>query len=964
MMKVKNFRRRADDEDSGEADDAEVKPQAERNQKSGGRKDKEKERVGLKSAGTKLLSFAEDEESVELSGDSISNKAKKDRVKEKPASRSGLLSFGVDDQDGDVFFSSKAKKRTGFGSTQGPGHKLSSGKDKRQSITSNFQPQAGEYTKEKLLELQKNTRSLGGSKTHAENEPTGPVVVLKNSVKPPVLETEDSDRGSLDNTNGKGGEKRASDVVDRLRKERDDAESRLGLMGIGAGAEGGGITHIPDAAAIAAAKAKRERLRQAQYAPDYIPLGNAETVDFRSKLREPVIQGEEALSSDDETEIQGRLALMGEKKNDKSRGGVFELVEDRYMDSSSTGQVDEDKEDEERRWEEEQLRKGFGKRVEEPASRAVPVSTVHQLSHATGYMPSVTPSAAWGFPGRNMEGLSVTQQAEVALRTLQESAQRMRETYGRSQSELHRIEDNISVSSQNITTLEKSLVAAGEKYIYMQKLRDYIAVLCDFLKSKIPLIEELEEHLQRLHEERATAVMQRRLTDNADEMAEAESAIGAAMAVLSRGAGMSAAASAAAVAMAAVAAAKEGSNIAPQLDEFGRDINLQKRMEAKRRAQDRERRIARASAKRSATILASNGDSNQRIEGESSSDESDSEQRAFQSGHAEVLETAEQVLGDAADEYAQLLLVKERLEEWKRQYSASYRDAYLPFSAPAIFSPYVRLELLKWDPLHEDADFNNMKWHSILFDYGVSDNGMDANPDDADLDLVPKLVETVALPILHHEIAHCWDKLSTSGTRNAVSAVQIILNYVPASSEALQELLAAVRMGLAEAVAGLEVPAWGAQVMVAVAQASRIAAHRFGTSVRLLRNITLWKDVLAMPVLEQLALDDLMCGKMLPHLRSLVNNPVDAVTRTERVVAALSGIWVGPNFTGQVSPKLEPLVDYLMSLGRSVEKRKDGGVLLEDVLGLARRLKRMLVELNEYDRARRLSKTFQLKEAL
>lgn len=53
-----------------------------------------------------------------------------------------------------------------------------------------------------------------------------------------------------------------------------------------------------------------------------------------------------------------------------------------------------------------------------------------------------------------------------------------------------------------------------------------------------------------------------------------------------------------------------------------------------------------------------------------------------------------------------------------------------------------------------------------------------------------------------------------------------------------------------------------------------------------------------------------------------------------------------------------------MALTRAVEKRKESGASSEDVLGLARRVKRMLVELNEYDRARRLAKVFQLKEAL
>lgn len=77
--------------------------------------------------------------------------------------------------------------------------------------------------------------------------------------------------------------------------------------------------------------------------------------------------------------------------------------------------------------------------------------------------------------------------------------------------------------------------------------------------------------------------------------------------------------------------------------------------------------------------------------------------------------------------------------------------------------------------------------------------------DDTDADLVPELVEKVALPILHHEIVHCWDVFSTLETKNAVTATGLVTNYVPASSEALSDLLAAIRTCLAEAVANLTV---------------------------------------------------------------------------------------------------------------------------------------------------------------
>lgn len=53
-----------------------------------------------------------------------------------------------------------------------------------------------------------------------------------------------------------------------------------------------------------------------------------------------------------------------------------------------------------------------------------------------------------------------------------------------------------------------------------------------------------------------------------------------------------------------------------------------------------------------------------------------------------------------------------------------------------------------------------------------------------------------------------------------------------------------------------------------------------------------------MPVLEKLALDELLFGKVLPHFRSISENVHDAITRTERIIASLSGVWAGPSVVG------------------------------------------------------------------
>lgn len=125
------------------------------------------------------------------------------------------------------------------------------------------------------------------------------------------------------------------------------------------------------------------------------------------------------------------------------------------------------------------------------------------------------------------------------------------------------------------------------------------------MQDKGPLIEELEEAMQRLHEERANALLERRAADNADEMAEIESAVTAAKAALAKGGGT---ATATAAALAAVARDARSSTV-PQFDEFGRDVNLQKRMESKRRAQARERRAKLANERRLKAMKFANGDS-------------------------------------------------------------------------------------------------------------------------------------------------------------------------------------------------------------------------------------------------------------------------------------------------------------------------------------------------------------------
>ena len=89
--------------------------------------------------------------------------------------------------------------------------------------------------------------------------------------------------------------------------------------------------------------------------------------------------------------------------------------------------------------------------------------------------------------------------------------------------------------------------------------------------------------------------------------------------------------------------------------------------------------------------------------GADTTDESDSEQAQYSRQRAEVLDTAASVFADADEEFGTLGAVKRRLEDWKRRQPEAYGAAYVSDSAPAIFAPFVRNELLAWDPIFQNT---------------------------------------------------------------------------------------------------------------------------------------------------------------------------------------------------------------------------------------------------------------------
>ncbi|XP_065906470.1 PAX3- and PAX7-binding protein 1-like isoform X2 [Dysidea avara] len=80
---------------------------------------------------------------------------------------------------------------------------------------------------------------------------------------------------------------------------------------------------------------------------------------------------------------------------------------------------------------------------------------------------------------------------------------------------------------------------------------------------------------------------------------------------------------------------------------------------------------------------------------------------------------ADNLFEDVVDEYASLSIIKSHLEKWKFQHSQSYQQAYVSLCLPKLFSPFVKLQLVTWNPLEVKAkELEEMGWFKMLMIYG------------------------------------------------------------------------------------------------------------------------------------------------------------------------------------------------------------------------------------------------------
>lgn len=806
---------------------------------------------------------------------------------------------------------------------------------------------AGEYTTEKLKELQLGTRKLPSIRKETSHGIDGNFVMSGDFVQKGTP-TDDRFEHDLDVSIAKSNHDDKVESGLKLGTDRDkntrshSLEQKLSIDEETFEEEVDNASlRIPDSDVIRAAKLKREKMRTGfNIVPDYISLTEQNLED---DVINETIQRHRKMAEEDSILIQRKKNAAEDSENDHPEIGDIARVkfgvahEKNGTFSLETEEISETEEEETAAWIESQLRKGMisGKGNLHTASNGT--KTSQSKSQTCRQHSERKHSSVSKFKSQTAE---INAAADTALEKLRSAFKRTNMSRNQTERNLEQTRKSLKENVKNAEQASKDLASAGERYVFLQQIRAYIAALCSMLAEKSPIVEELQEELQKIREERASAYFSKQKNNRREEAEPAKAAVEAALSCLMSDNPREASVAAESAAREAEAKLELGDHIPVELDEFGRDLNAVRRAKVAERIKTASARCAAELAKFDESSLHSSLPENsiqstwiEPCVGDVTSDEEDEDIRIYRARTLEIYETAGSIFKDASDEFSSIDRIKDKLEQWKFRYPIQYRDAYVGLSAPALFAPFVRLELLHWDPLSFDelpqqfqgisntclvssnamsdrlkymttAKFDQQEWYKELFHYGIPESNNidvvkpcleDINPaEDIDNDLVPRLVSSLVVPFAEFLLERVWNPWSVKQSTAISEMVSDIMIYLPhEGSDEAGELIYLIMERLKEMTSEVSIPKWTPSAVMSSPRSQLFVARCFGRALRALRSICCFKDILPTSDVRNLAIGNILSHEILPYVRlgTAVSNATVA-QRIKRVLDALpKALW-------------------------------------------------------------------------
>ncbi|CAL1547674.1 unnamed protein product [Lymnaea stagnalis] len=481
----------------------------------------------------------------------------------------------------------------------------------------------------------------------------------------------------------------------------------------------------------------------------------------------------------------------------------------------------------------------------------------------------------------------------------------------------------IQDAKESIEACEQKAPDLEKRFQFFQELRGYVRDLVECLNEKVPAINELEQRVNNLLKSRAERLIKRRQLDVQDQCREYMT--NTAMVKL--------------------------------------DVEAKEEQVRQRRAAEREARRARRRRAREAKNIVGHHD------GLSSDDEESSQSLMlkFKSEIEEVSKARENIFDDVVEEFSDIEYVKDQFESWKFTYGDTYREAYIGLCLPKLMNPFIRKELLLWNPLDENCvDFEDSLWFNSLVFLGFKE-GEEMERSDDDLRLLPSIVEKLIIPKMTFLVQDVWDPLSTTQTARLVNlTLKLIRDYptVHAQNKNFRAYLEAVVARLRKTLDDdVFMPMYPLNILDNRSSGPAVFFHRQSwTCIKLLGNILSWHRLISAPVLQKLALSGLLNRYIVIGLASSHINR-EALQKCQAIISTFPKDWFNNLDGDSTLSQLENLCRYLVSAAKTLHKatalEKDSERL--EGREMIKQMSKHLVNIHAMDHAMSLANEFSFK---
>ncbi|KAI6078634.1 PAX3- and PAX7-binding protein 1 [Aix galericulata] len=623
---------------------------------------------------------------------------------------------------------------------------------------------------------------------------------------------------------------------------------------------------IPDAAFIHAARKKRQMARE---------LGDFTPVDSEPGKGRLVREDENDASDDEDDDEKRRIVFTVKEKSQRQK--IAEEIGIEGSDDEALVQPSQPAEVNNLYYQNTYQTLSYGSSYGIPYTYATYGSSETKSQKTDNTVPFKTPS-------NEMTPITI----DLVKKQLKDRLDSMKELHKANRQQYEKHQQSREDSTKAIERLEGSSGGIGEQYKFLQEMRGYVQDLLECFSEKVPLINELESAMHQLYKQRASRLVQRRQDDIKDESSEFSSHSNKAL-------------------------------MAPNLDSFGRDRVLYQE-QVKRRTAEREARRARRRQAREQT-----GKMADHLEGLSSDDEETSTDITnFNMERDRILKESSKVFEDVLESFYSIDCIKSQFEAWRSKYFASYKDAYIGLCLPKLFNPLIRLQLLIWTPLEGKCrDFETMLWFESLLFYGCEEQ--EQEKDDADISLLPTIVERVVLPKLTVISENIWDPFSTTQTSRMVAIVQKLVDGYPsvvnAENKNTQALLLRMRRTLDDDVF---MPLYPKNILENKNSGPYLFFQRqFWSSVKLLGNFLQWYGILSNKTLQELSIDGLLNRYILMAFQNSEYGD-DSIKKAQSVIACFPKQWFANLKGDKTISQLENFCRYLVHLADTIYRNSIG----------------------------------------